>query len=344
MPAHVYVTGKNAMPKNKQVLLASRPTGWVQESNFSIVESDIPKPGPGELLVRNLWLSLDPYMRGRMNAVKSYARYVEIGEVMVGGTVGQVVESNHPKFRTGDHVVGSLGWQLYAVSNGEGLAKIDSGAVPLSAYLGVCGMPGATAWIGLLEHCAPKAGETVLVSAATGAVGSVVGQLAKLQGCRAVGIAGGPKKCAFAVEELGFDACVDYKAGKLLDDLRAACPDGVDCYFENVGGEVMDTAFRLLNPFSRVALCGMIADYNATEPYGVKMLRALLTNRVKLQGFIVFDRQDLYQRAVGQLVKWVAQGRIKYHETIAEGLENAPKAFIGMLKGENLGKQLVKLA
>jgi hypothetical protein len=332
------------MARNMQVLLASRPTGWVEESNFKIVETDVPKPGPGEVLVKNLWLSLDPYMRGRMNAVKSYTKYVEIGEVMTGGTVGQVAESSNPKFKVGDHVVGSLGWQLYAVSNGEGLAVVDPKLVPLTAYLGVCGMPGGTAWIGLLEHCAPKAGETVLVSAATGAVGGVVGQLAKLQGCRAVGIAGGAKKCEFAVKALGFDACVDYKAGNLQDDLKAACPNGVDNYFENVGGEVLDAAFRVLNPFSRVALCGLIADYNATEPYGVKMIRSLLTNRVKLQGFIVFDRVDLYQRAIPKLASLVSQGKIKYHETIAEGLKNAPKAFIGLLKGQNLGKQLVKLA
>jgi NADPH-dependent curcumin reductase CurA len=241
-------------------------------------------------------------------------------------------------------VVGSLGWQLYAITNGEGLAVVDPKLVPLSAYLGVCGMPGGTAWIGLLEHCAPKTGETVLVSAATGAVGSVVGQLAKLQGCRAVGIAGGAKKCEYAVKELGFDACVDYKAGKLQDDLKAACPNGVDNYFENVGGEVLDAAFRVLNPFSRVALCGLIAEYNSTEPYGVKMIRSLLVNRVKLQGFIVFDRVDLYQRAIPKLATLVSQGKIKYHETIAEGLKNAPKAFIGLLKGQNLGKQLVKLS
>ncbi|HKQ23587.1 MAG TPA: NADP-dependent oxidoreductase [Burkholderiales bacterium] len=331
------------MARNMQVLLASRPTGWVEESNFRIVETDMPKPGPGEVLVKNLWLSLDPYMRGRMNAVKSYTKYVEIGEVMVGGTVGQVVESSNPKFKPGDHVVGSLGWQLHAISNGEGLAVVDPKLVPLSAYLGVCGMPGGTAWIGLLEHCAPKTGETVLVSAATGAVGGVVGQLAKLQGCRAVGIAGGARKCEYAVKELGFDACVDYKAGNLQDDLKAACPNGVDNYFENVGGEVLDAAFRVLNPFSRVALCGLIAEYNSTEPYGVKMIRSLLVNRVKLQGFIVFDRVDLYQRAIPKLASLVSQGKLKYHETIAEGLKNAPKAFIGLLKGQNLGKQLVKL-
>jgi NADPH-dependent curcumin reductase CurA len=332
------------MAKNIQVQLASRPTGPVEESHFKIVETDVPRPGPGEVLVKNLWLSLDPYMRGRMSAAKSYAKPVEVGEVMTGGTVGQVVESHHPKFKAGDHVVGSLGWQLYALSTGDGLSVVDPKLVPLSAYLGVCGMPGATAWIGLLEYCAPKSGETVLVSAASGAVGGVVGQLAKLQGCRAVGIAGGAKKCEFAVKELGFDACVDYRAGKLIDDLKQACPNGVDNYFENVGGEVMDAAFRVLNPFSRVALCGMISDYSATEPYGTKMMRSLLVNRVKLQGFIVFDRQDLYARAVSQLAKWVSQGKIKYHETVADGIQNAPKAFMGLLTGQNFGKQLVKLA
>jgi NADPH-dependent curcumin reductase CurA len=332
------------MAKSMQVLLANRPTGPVEESNFKIVETELPAPGGGELLVKNYWLSLDPYMRGRMNATKSYAKYVEIGEVMTGGTVGKVVESNNPKFKAGDHVVGTLGWQTYAVTNGEGLTVVDTKIVPPAAYLGVCGMPGVTAWIGLLEYCAPKTGETVLVSAASGAVGGVVGQLAKLQGCRAVGIAGGPKKCEYAVKELGFDACVDYKAGNLIDDLKAACPNGVDALFENVGGEVLDASFRLLNPFSRVALCGLISDYNRAEPYGIKMIRALLINRVRLQGFIVFDRQDLYPRAVAALVKAVSQGKIKYHETIAEGLQNAPKAFMGLLKGDNLGKQLVKLA
>jgi NADPH-dependent curcumin reductase len=332
------------MATNLQVQLASRPTGWVEESNFRFVESPVPKPGPGQLLVKNLWLSLDPYMRGRMSDAKSYATPVQIGEVMVGGAVGEVVESNHPKFKPGDNVVGPLGWQLYAVSNGEGLAKVDPKLVPLSYYLGVAGMPGATAWVGLLEHCQPKVGETVAVTAASGAVGSVVGQLAKLQGCRAVGIAGGRSKCEYVVKELGFDACVDYKAGNLQDDLKAATPEGIDCYFENVGGELMDAAFRRLNPYSRVALCGLIADYNATEPYGMKMIRSVLVNRVNIRGFIVSDRQDLYLRAVGQLVKLVAQGKLKYRETMAEGLRSAPAAFIGMLKGANFGKQLVKLA
>jgi hypothetical protein len=332
------------LPVNMQVLLASRPTGWPDQSNFKIVEAPAPQPGPGELLVRIRWLSLDPYMRGRMNEGKSYAKPVEIGEVMVGGTVGEVIESNHRRFRPGDYVVGALGWQLYAVSDGEGLRRIDPKLVPLSCYLGCVGMPGVTAWTGLLEHCQPRAGETVVVSAASGAVGSVAGQLAKLQGCRAVGIAGGRAKCDHAVRDLGFDACVDYKAGKLYEDLKAACPDGIDCYFENVGGQVMDTVFRQLNPFARVALCGLIADYNAAEPYGVKMMRSLLVNRVNLRGFIVSDRMDLYARAVDQLGKLVSQGKLKYRETVAEGLHDAPKAFIGMLKGENLGKQLVKVA
>ncbi len=332
------------MSANLQVLLANRPTGWVQESDFRIVESPLPKPGPGQLLVKVRWLSLDPYMRGRMSTGKSYAKPVEIGDVMTGGTVGEVLESTNRKYKPGDYVVGPLGWQQYAASDGEGLTKVDPELVPLSCYLGCVGMPGATAWTGLLEHCKPVAGETVVVSAASGAVGSVVGQLAKLQGCRAIGIAGGKAKCDFVVKELGFDACVDYKAGKLDEGLGAACPDGIDCYFENVGGEVLDAVFRHLNAFSRVALCGLISDYNATEPYGVKMIRALLVNRVNLRGFIVSDRPDLYARAIGRLCKLVAQGKIKYHETVAEGLENAPRAFIGMLKGANLGKQLVKVA
>ncbi|MCW5621366.1 MAG: NADP-dependent oxidoreductase [Burkholderiales bacterium] len=332
------------MTTNMQILLASRPSGWVQESDFEMVKTPLPQAGPGQMLIRIHWLSLDPYMRGRMSSAKSYAKSVDIGEVMVGGAVGEVVASSGGKFAVGEFVVGPLGWQQYAVSNGEGLVRVDPDLVPLSAYLGVAGMPGATAWTGLLEHCRPRAGETVVVSAASGAVGSIVGQLAKMQGCRAVGIAGGKAKCDYTVQELGFDACVDYQAGRLYEDLRAACPDGIDCYFENVGGTVMDNVLRLLNPFSRIALCGMISDYNSVEPYGITNLRSLLVNRVRLQGFIVTDRLDLYARAVQQLAGWVAQGRLRYRETVAEGLENAPKAFIGMLKGANLGKQLVRVA
>jgi NADPH-dependent curcumin reductase len=330
--------------KNRRVLLASRPTGWVSEANFRIEEAPLPAPAEGEVLVKNRWLSLDPYMRGRMNEGKSYAAKQEIGEVMIGGTVGEVVESRNPKFAKGDQVLGMLGWQQYGLSDGKGLNKVDASRVPLSAYLGVLGMPGVTAWVGLLDICQPTAGETVLVSAASGAVGSVVGQIAKIKGCRAVGIAGGRQKCDYVVKELGFDACVDYKAGALNDDLKAALPKGADCYFENVGGEILDAALRRMNPFSRIAVCGLISQYNATEPYGVKTIQSILTNRIKMQGFIVSDRMELWAKALPELAGWVAAGRIKYRETVTEGLENAPRAFIGLLKGENLGKQLVKLS
>ena len=329
--------------ENRRVLLASRPTGWVSEDNFRIDTVPVPRAREGEVLVKNLWLSLDPYMRGRMNEGKSYAAKQEIGEVMIGGTVGEVIESKNPRFAAGDKVLGMLGWQQYGLSDGKGLNKIDASRVPMSAYLGVLGMPGVTAWVGLLDICQPKAGETVVVSAASGAVGSVVGQIAKIKGCRAVGIAGGKQKCDYVVNELGFDACVDYKAGTLNDDLKAAVPKGIDCYFENVGGEILDAALRRMNAFSRIAVCGLISQYNATEPYGVKTFQSILTNRIKVQGFIVSDRMELWAKALPELIGWVASGKIKYRETVAQGLENAPKAFIGLLKGENFGKQLVKL-
>jgi NADPH-dependent curcumin reductase CurA len=329
---------------NKKIVMASRPAGWVTEENFRLESEPVPQPKDGQVLVRNLWLSLDPYMRGRMNDVKSYAAKQEIGAVMVGGTAGEVVESRNPKFKAGDKVVGQFGWQQYGVSDGTGLNKVDASRVPLSAYLGVIGMPGVTAWVGLLDLCQPKEGETVVVSAASGAVGSAVGQIAKLKGCRAVGIAGGKVKCDYVVDELGFDACIDYKAGRLHEDLKAATPKGIDCYFENVGGEILDGVLRRMNAFSRIAVCGLISQYNATEPYGVKNFQSILVNRIKVQGFIVSDRMELWMKAIPELAAWVASGKLKYRETVAEGLENAPKAFIGMLKGENLGKQLVKLA
>jgi NADPH-dependent curcumin reductase len=329
--------------ENRRILLASRPSGWVSEDNFRIDSTPVPQPREGEVLVKNFWLSLDPYMRGRMNEGKSYAARQEIGEVMVGGTVGEVLESKNPKFAKGDQVLGMFGWQQYGLSDGKGLNKVDASRVPLPAYLGVLGMPGVTAWVGLLDICQPKAGETVVVSAASGAVGSVVGQIARIKGCRAVGIAGGKQKCDYVVKELGFDACVDYKAGKLNDDLKAALPNGIDCYFENVGGEILDAALRRMNAFSRIAVCGLISQYNATEPYGVKTFQSILTNRIKVQGFIVSDRMELWAKALPELIGWVAAGRIKYRESITQGLENAPKAFIGLLKGENFGKQLVKL-
>jgi NADPH-dependent curcumin reductase CurA len=330
--------------KNIQVTLANRPTGWVQEGDFKIVESDVPKAGAGQVLVRNLWLSLDPYMRGRMNDVKSYAESVKIGGVMVGGTVGEVVESNNPGFKKGDQVLGYYGWQLYGVSDGRELQKVDSKLAPLSAYLGALGMPGLTAWFGLIDIGAPKPGETVVVSAAAGAVGSVVGQIAKIKGCRAVGIAGGKAKCDLVVNEFGFDACVDYKGGNLMADLAAATPKGIDIYFENVGGDVLDAVTMRLNPFARIPLCGLISQYNEVRPRGLNNLVMLLINRVKLQGFIVSDYADRAAPALAEMAQWVAEGKLKYRETIAEGIENAPRAFIGLLKGANIGKQLVKLA
>ncbi|GAC1695643.1 MAG: NADP-dependent oxidoreductase [Ktedonobacteraceae bacterium] len=331
--------------KNKQVLVARRPKGWVQESDFEIVESTIPALKDGEVLVRNLYLSLDPYMRGRMNDGKSYAAKTELGDVMVGGTVGEVVQSNNAKFQVGSKVLGYFGWQQYGISDGAGLQVLPATEhIPFSSYLGVLGMPGITAWVGLMSIGEPKAGETVVVSAASGAVGSVVGQLAKAKGCRAVGIAGGKAKCDYVVNELGFDACVDYKNGHFVEDLTAATPSGIDVYFENVGGEILDAVLQRLNAFARIPLCGFVSQYNVTQPYAVRNFGALLINRVKLQGFIVGEHVDLWPQAMQELGQMVASGQLKYRETVAEGIENAPTAFIGMLKGENLGKQLVKLA
>ncbi|HSN21496.1 MAG TPA: NADP-dependent oxidoreductase [Usitatibacter sp.] len=329
---------------NKQVLLASRPVGRVTPENFRIAEAPIPAPGEGEVLVRNEWLSLDPYMRGRMSDAKSYAACVEVGALMVGQTVGEVLESRHPGFKKGDKVLAALGWQLYGVARGKDLMLVDATRVPASYYLGVLGMPGITAWFGLFEIGKPKAGETLVVSAASGAVGSVVGQLAKQEGLRVVGIAGGRAKCDYVVNELGFDACVDYRAGNLLENLRAACPKGIDVDFENAGGEILDTVLRVMNPFSRIVVCGLIAEYNATEPYGYRMLRSILVNRIRMQGMIVFDWKDRYGEALADLGARVAAGRLRYRESIVEGLENAPQGLISLLSGGNFGKQLVKLA
>src|SRR5579884_3358442 len=329
--------------KNMQVLFANRPRGWVQESDFRIVETELPALQDGEVLVKNMYLSLDPYMRGRMSTAKSYTAGMELGQVMLGGTVGVVIESKNPNFHVDDTVLGYFGWQQYGISKGRGLQKITTPGIPPSAYLGVVGMPGLTAWVGLISIGQPKEGETVVVSAASGAVGSVVGQLAKSRGCRAVGIAGGKAKCEYVVNELGFDACVDYKAGKLKEDLVAATPDGIDVYFENVGGEILDAVLPHLNAFARIPLCGLVSQYNAIEPYGVRNFGVFLTSRVKLQGFIVGEHANLFPQAQQELEQLVLAGKLKYRESIAQGLENAPKAFIGMLKGENFGKQLVKL-
>lgn len=329
---------------NKQVLLASRPKGAVTEENFRFVEVPVGKPGAGEVLLRNEWLSLDPYMRGRMSDAKSYAKSTEIGEVMVGQTVGEVVESRDPNFKAGDKVLTPLGWQLYGIASAKDLTKIDAKRAPASYYLGILGMPGITAWFGLFELGQPKPGNTVVVSAASGAVGSIVGQLARIKGCRVVGIAGGKAKCDYVVNDLGFDACIDYKAGNLLADLREHCPEGVDVDFENVGGVVLDTVLRVMNLYSRIVVCGLISDYNATEPYGYKMLRSVLVNRIRMQGMIVFDWKDRYGEALKGLSGYLAEGKLKYRESIVEGIDNAPKGLIALLKGENFGKQLVKLA
>ena len=330
--------------QNLQVVLASRPQGPVTEKNFRLVESAIASPGPGEVLVRNLYLSLDPYMRMRMNDGKSYAPPVQLGEVMVGGTIGEVIESKDPRFKKGEIVGGRSGWQLYASADAGTLRKVDTRGAPLSTALGVVGMPGVTAWFGLLRIGEPKPGETVVVSAASGAVGSVVGQIARLKGCRTVGIAGGPVKCAYVVNELGFDACVDYKSGSFESKLREATPDGIDVYFENVGGAVLDAVLPLLNAFARIPFCGYISEYDETASHGVQHLRSLLVNRVRLQGFIISEHLDIWDAALADLSAWLIAGKLNYHETIAHGLESAPAAFIGMLKGLNLGKQLVKLA
>lgn len=328
---------------NQRIVLASYPEAWVSEANFRLETEPLPKAGDGEVLVKNHWLSLDPYMRGRMSQQKSYVKGVEIGEVMSGESAGEVVESKHPGFKPGDKVTAPSGWQLYWSGKGELLTKVDASKVSLSYFLGCLGMPGRTAYFGMKEICAPKPGETVLVSAASGAVGSVVGQLAKAWGCRAVGIAGGSAKCNYVTKELGFDACVDYKAGDLYGQLKAACPKGVDANFENVGGEVLDTVLRLMNLRGRIAICGLISDYNAKEPYGVKTFRSILVNRLRVQGMIVFDWQQRYPEANQALLDLLAGGKLKYRESVLNGIENAPKGLIGLLKGENFGKQLVKL-
>jgi len=328
---------------NKRVLLASRPQGAVTPDNFRVDEAPLPQPGDGEVLVRNEWLSLDPYMRGRMSDAKSYVPPAELGAPMVGQTVGEVVESKHPGFKPGDRVLTSLGWQQYGVAKGKELRVVDARRIPASYYLGILGMPGMTAWFGLFDIGKPKAGETLVVSAASGAVGSVVGQLAKSEGLRVVGIAGGREKCDHVVKELGFDACIDHRAGKLADDLRAACPDGIDIDFENVGGEVLETVIRQMNRFGRVIVCGLIAEYSATQPHAYKSLRAILVNRLRVQGMIVFDWKDRYEEAIADLGARVAAGKLKYKESIVQGLENAPQGLIALLGGRNFGKQLVKL-
>lgn len=337
------------MPANQQILLDNRPQGEATVANFKLVTAQTPALADGQVLVRHHFLSLDPYMRGRMNDSKSYAASQPLGEVMIGGTVGEVAESKHPKFQPGDKVVGMGGWQEYSVVDATqpgALRKVDTTHVPLSHYLGAVGMPGVTAWYGLVKIINPKAGDTVVVSAATGAVGSAFGALAKARDCRAVGIAGGPDKCKYAVEELGFDACIDYKLHKdaysLAKALKDVCPKGIDGYFENVGGMVLDAVLLRMNAFGRIAVCGMIAGYDG-QPLPMANPALILVNRLKVEGFIVSEHMEVWPEALTELGTLVGSGKLRPRETVAQGLAAAPEAFMGLLKGKNFGKQLVKL-
>ncbi len=337
------------MPSNQQILLDNRPQGEAVVGNFKLVTTDTPPLQDGQVLVRHHYLSLDPYMRMRMNDAKSYAAPQPLGEVMIGGTVGEVVESRHPKYAPGDAVVCMGGWQQYSVINANlpGAArKVDTGRVPMSHYLGAVGMPGVTAWYGLVKLIAPKAGDTVVVSAASGAVGSAVGALAKARGCRVVGIAGGPDKCAYVKDELGFDDCIDYREHKdyisLSKAVKLSCPDGVDGIFENVGGMVLDAVLLRTNAFARIALCGMIAGYDG-QPVPLQNPALILTNRLRIEGFIVSEHMEVWPEALAELGELVGSGRFRPRETVAQGIESAPEAFLGLLKGRNFGKQIVKL-
>ena len=333
----------------RQILLASRPRGEPTPDNFKLVEADVPEPGAGQMLLRTIYLSLDPYMRGRMNAGPSYAKPVEVGEVMEGRAVCEAVKSNLPEYKQGDIVLAGTGWQEYALSDGNGVRKIDPALRPLSFALGVLGMPGLTAYTGVLNIGKPQPGETLVVAAASGAVGSVVGQIARIKGCRAVGIAGGERKCRYVQEELGFDACLDHRQLDLAERLKAACPKGIDIYFENVGGAVFDAVLPLLNNFARVPVCGLIAHYNAAElPAGPNrvplVMQSTLVKRLTFRGFIVWDFASQYQDFLADVSGWLREGRIKYREDITDGLENAPRELIGLLRGENFGKKVIRVS
>lgn len=340
---------KQTQQTNRQVLLASRPFGAPSNENFNMVQTDIPEPKSGEVLLRTVYLSLDPYMRGRMSDAKSYADPVALNEVMVGGSVCRVEQSNNENYKKGDWVVAFGGWQDYNISDGVNLLKLDNNMTNPSYALGILGMPGLTAYMGLLDIGQPKAGETVVVAAATGAVGSLVGQIAKIKGCKVIGIAGGAEKCQYATQTLGFDACLDHYSDDLAEQLAKACNDGIDVYFENVGGKVFDAVLPLLNPASRVPLCGLISQYNATElPSGPdrmsSLMGALLVKRVRMQGFIVFDDYGhRYGEFSAAMLKWFMDGKIKYKEHMVEGLENSISSFIGLLEGKNFGKLVVRV-
>ena len=337
------------MAEAQRVVLASRPVGEPTSENFRLEQIPVPAPAAGEILLRTLWLSLDPYMRGRMSDAPSYAAPVAIDQVMEGSTVSEVVATNNPDYKVGDIVLSRNGWQTHEVSSGKGLRKLDPKAAPLSYALGVLGMPGMTAYFGLAEIGKPQAGETLVVAAASGAVGSVVGQIAKIRGARVVGIAGGDKKCRFVTEELGFDACIDHRSPDFAAHLKEACPKGIDVYFENVGGKVFETVFPLLNNHARVPVCGVISQYNASGPlqgsdWVPTLMRAILTKRLTVRGFLVGDFFPRYNEFASEVVGWVKDGKLKYREDIVEGLENAPRGLIGLLRGENFGKRLVRVA
>jgi NADPH-dependent curcumin reductase len=326
----------------QRIVLASRPQGPVQPGNFRLETAELPDLKEGEVFVRNHFLSLDPYMRGRMDDAKSYAAPQALDEVMIGGTVGEVLESRSEALKAGDKVVGMLGWQTHGVCGAAALRKVSDAHVPLSAYLGAVGMPGVTAWYGLNKIIAPKAGETVVVSAAAGAVGAVVGQLAKAAGARVIGVAGGAVKCGIVKDEFGFDACLDYRSADFRAEFKAATAQGIDGYFDNVGGMVLDACLARMNAFGRIAVCGLISGYNG-ESLAVQNFRSILVNRLTVRGFIVSEHPELWPQALGELGGMVASGALKRRESIAQGLAAAPQAFIGLLKGENIGKQLVRL-
>ena len=332
------------MSMNRQIRLKSRPAGAPSSENFELAEAPMPAAGEGEVVRRTIYLSLDPYMRGRMSEAPSYAACVGLGEVMCGHTVSEVVESRDPNFRAGDLVTGYDGWQEFGRSKGKDLRKLDAKGPPISTAIGVLGMPGLTAYVGLLDIGQPKPGETVVVSAASGAVGAIVGQLAKIKGCRAVGIAGSPEKCRYVVDDLGFDACLNYKTDDLVPALRAACPNGIDIDFENVGGAVLAAALKVLNRGARIPLCGMISEYNATSSSVGPSLRSLLVHRAMIRGFIVSDHADRAPAFFQECAPLVMSGRLKFREDMVEGLENAPSAFMGLLEGQNFGKLIVRVS
>jgi NADPH-dependent curcumin reductase CurA len=335
--------------KNRQILLAARPRGEPTLDDFRLAEADVPEPGPGQMLLRALYLSLDPYMRGRMNAGPSYAPPVEVGGVMEGQSVCEVTQSNLPQHPAGDIVLARTGWQEYALSDGRGVQEIDPTLGPVSYALGVLGMPGFTAYTGLLNIGKPQPGETLVVAAASGAVGSVVGQIARIKGCRVIGVAGGERKCRFVKEELGFHACLDHRQPDLAGRLKAACPSGIDIYFENVGGMVFDAVLPLLNSFARVPVCGLIAQYNANElPAGPNrvplVMHSILVKRLTFRGFIVRDYASQHPAFLADVGGWLQAGQIKYREDITDSLENAPRELIGLLKGENFGKKIIRIS